>query len=405
MILAMTPHEPALSRGRATSSPARAASTRIRRLAIALACLVATGVGPAAADPRFVPNRRQLSEIEHVLATRYFRKIPRESLETAARLCLEGRLDPYSTWFDAAQREAFHNMLAGDAGDLTPAGTGLHVAPRGEVQRSPSQPRESGDLAIGTNASAVAAGAAVATPPASAGAPTASAIDPASSARSVRGARGFGDDDARWLADVPARIAYVRITRFTARTPAEMEAALAAMNRLGARGLVLDLRGDPGGLIRSAVAVTDRFLDSGTIVTLRRRKKTIVRHADREVATRVPIAVLVDGRTASAAEMMASALQDHRRAIVIGRPTYGKGAVQQVFALKRSPGFLKLTTALYRRPSGALVEEHIAGTDGAGVHPDPGFAIAPGDPRDTAADPALERALAALRPAATAVLP
>lgn len=377
-----------------------------------LACLaVAAGIAPrASADPRFVPDRRQLAEIEHLLAKRYFRKIPRESLASAARLCLEGRLDPYSTWFDAAQREAFHRMLAGES-IAAPPPRAL-APPRDSDEPLPGVPATlpvPGDAAAGTTASgtpATADAADAADDPAGP-APRSShapAIDAARPGASVQGARAAGDEAERWLADVPARIAYVRIARFTARTAGEMDAALAAVTHLGARGLVIDLRGDPGGLMRAAVAVTDRFLDSGTIVTLRRRTKTIVRRADREVSTHVPIAVLVDARTASAAEMMVSALQDHRRAIVIGQPSYGKGAVQQVFRLKRSPGYLRLTTALYRRPSGALVEEHIEGAGGMGVAPDPGFTIAPETARRGAHDSALERALAALRPAPATAL-
>ena len=403
MIVAMMPHERTPSRGADLHRSARTASLRIAPLAIVLTLLGgAVPSCPAAADPRFVPDRRQLAEIEHVLAKRYFRKIPRESLESAARLCLAGRLDPYSTWFDPAQRAEFHRMLAGEADPATPdAGDGRPAASDPARPAPPADPRI-GDLALPpTHATADAAVAPLASPPAAVHEPTPGA---ARSTTSVLGVRADGDDAARWLVDVPARIAYVRILRFTARTAGEMDAALAAVNRLGARGLVIDLRGDPGGLMRSAVAVTDRFLDSGTIVTLRRRKKTIVRHAHREVATRVPLAVLVDGRTASAAEMMAASLQDHRRAVLVGRPTFGKGAVQQVFRLKRSPGSLKLTTALYRRPSGALVEEHIPGAGGSGVTPDPGFAITPDDARLWSADVALERALTALRPAADATV-
>ncbi len=176
------------------------------------------------------------------------------------------------------------------------------------------------------------------------------------------------------------RIGYVRIHQFGERTVEEMQEALRALDEGEARGLVLDLRNDPGGLLPAAVAVCDMFLESGVIVTTRRRDadiRDIVTARPKTNCPRFPIAVLVDRYTASAAEIVAACLQDHGRAVVVGERTYGKGTVQELIPLPGKQGTLKLTTASYWRPSGKNINRRDKASDDEewGVKPDPGYEV------------------------------
>lgn len=154
------------------------------------------------------------------------------------------------------------------------------------------------------------------------------------------------------------KIGYLQITRFSEATSNDVAVALADLKKQNALGtLVLDLRGDPGGLVDQAVLVADLFLDEGTIVTIRGRKGSVeTQTAHRGGAgVGVPIIALVDGGTASAAEILAAALRDHDRAKLVGLPTYGKGTVQTFYDLDDGSG-LKLTTARYLTPKGNSLE-------------------------------------------------
>jgi carboxyl-terminal processing protease len=160
-------------------------------------------------------------------------------------------------------------------------------------------------------------------------------------------------------------IGYVAISSFQERTDQELAAAIADLKRqarekkLAFSGLVLDLRDNPGGLLDEGVKVADRFLASGTIVTTQGRA---ARSADRELAhdegtePNYPVVVLVNGDTASASEIVAGALQDHKRAVVVGERSFGKGSVQTLFGLDDGAG-LKLTIARYFTPSGRSIQD------------------------------------------------
>jgi len=153
-------------------------------------------------------------------------------------------------------------------------------------------------------------------------------------------------------------LGYLQISRFAEATAADVAAALADLKKHDALGsLVLDLRGDPGGIVDQAIAVADLFLDDGTIVTIRGRKgevETQNAHAGGP-GVGVPIVALVDQGTASASEILAAALHDHGRAKLVGVPTYGKGTVQTFYDLADGSG-LKLTTARYFTPAGKSLE-------------------------------------------------
>ncbi|MFZ9594703.1 MAG: S41 family peptidase [Bdellovibrionia bacterium] len=153
---------------------------------------------------------------------------------------------------------------------------------------------------------------------------------------------------------------YARLTTFNENAGADLKKAIEAMNKKGKlRGLVLDLRYNPGGLLDQAVEVASLFVDEGAIVSTigRNRDQKDVKYARKGMAFKdFPVAILVNSSTASAAEIVAGALQDHHRAIIMGQPTFGKGSVQTVIPLPPDMG-LKLTIARYYTPSGRSIQE------------------------------------------------
>lgn len=152
---------------------------------------------------------------------------------------------------------------------------------------------------------------------------------------------------------------YLRVSQFQSRTGEQVNNAIQRMQRDGAlQGLVLDLRNNPGGILQAAVAVADAFLEEGLVVyTEGRLEDTQMRFsANRETAAPdVPLVVLINGGSASAAEIVAGALQDQRRAVIMGTESFGKGSVQQIMPLGNGEG-LKLTTALYYTPNGRSIQ-------------------------------------------------
>ncbi len=160
---------------------------------------------------------------------------------------------------------------------------------------------------------------------------------------------------------------YVRISSFSDTTPRDLGTAIAKLehsNHGRLEGLVLDLRDNPGGVLESGVAVADAFLNHGVIVTASGRTaeaRFTMNATPGDLLDGAPIVVLVNGGTASAAEIVTGALRDHGRALIVGQRTYGKGTIQTVMPL--SQGALKLTTSRYFTPSGVCI-------DGKGILPD-----------------------------------
>jgi carboxyl-terminal processing protease len=161
---------------------------------------------------------------------------------------------------------------------------------------------------------------------------------------------------------------YVRITSFSETTAQDLTRAVSRLKRDnpdGILGLVLDLRNNPGGVLEAGVAVADDFLDSGVIMTADGRTPEARFEMDAtpgDLIDGAPLVVLVNGGSASASEIVAGALKDHARAVLVGRRTYGKGSVQTVMPLERG-GAVKLTTSRYFTPSGASIH-------GKGIVPD-----------------------------------
>jgi carboxyl-terminal processing protease len=192
------------------------------------------------------------------------------------------------------------------------------------------------------------------------------------------------NNDWEYLHDKQSKIAYIRLTAFNETTAAELKDAVLQAQKEGARGLVLDLRNNPGGLLLAAREVSDLFLTEGRIVSSKGRSGDEEVYDARDDGTLLqpakdfPMAVLVNKFSASASEIVAAALQDHGRAVVIGERTYGKGSVQNVIRMEAGTSALKLTTASYWRPSGKNIHRFpdAKDTDEWGVKPnDAGYKL------------------------------
>lgn len=171
----------------------------------------------------------------------------------------------------------------------------------------------------------------------------------------------------------PARgIGYVAIRSFSRETPGEFDVAMTWLTEHGARALVLDLRDNPGGILDAAVDVARRFVPEGEIVRTTSREGVRSENAEPDLALHagMPLVVLVDSGSASASEVLAGALQDHRAGVVVGTPTYGKGTVQSVVRFEGQDERVKLTTAFYATPSGRILEKSLVSDGAAGIPPD-----------------------------------
>ncbi|TSJ75105.1 S41 family peptidase [Rariglobus hedericola] len=164
----------------------------------------------------------------------------------------------------------------------------------------------------------------------------------------------------------PDGIGYVQITQFSERTGEEFIEALNTLNGQNMRGLIIDLRDNPGGLLNSAVEVAEPFFNKGELIVYTQGRKKEDRDEYRAAAPEprltIPVAVIINAGSASAAEIVSGALKDTRRAVIIGERSFGKGSVQSILPLREGEG-LRLTTARYYTPSGVTIHEK-------GVSPD-----------------------------------
>ena len=163
----------------------------------------------------------------------------------------------------------------------------------------------------------------------------------------------------RWRTE--GKVGYVRVTSFTEQSDAGMDRAMKKIKeKLGSelKGIVLDLRNNPGGLLDQAIKISDQFMNQGEIVSTRSRRGGDAQRFNSkkgDLADNLPIVVLINGGSASASEIVAGALQDHRRAIVLGTRSFGKGSVQTIIPLS-GHGAIRLTTAHYYTPSGRSIQ-------------------------------------------------
>lgn len=166
------------------------------------------------------------------------------------------------------------------------------------------------------------------------------------------------------IVDESRGIGYIQMTGFQKSSPVELDEALQKLNRQGLRVLIWDLRGNPGGLLTAAVEVLDRFIDNGVLVSTKGRMgdQNMSYSAHRQQKWNVPLVLLTDENSASASEIVAGAVRDHQRGVIVGRKTYGKWSVQSIFPIQRSVG-LRLTTAKFYSPAGKTLGK-------IGVRPD-----------------------------------
>ncbi|HCK42706.1 MAG TPA: S41 family peptidase [Planctomycetaceae bacterium] len=190
--------------------------------------------------------------------------------------------------------------------------------------------------------------------------------------------------DGSWVFRVEedSRIAYIRLITFGEQSTKELEAALLTPEgETPYEALIIDLRDNGGGLLVRAVEICDLFIPSGRIVSTRIRGNVVINEFEAKrrtaIGPKIPMVVLTNRMSASASEILAACLQDHKRAVVVGERTWGKGTVQNIFKFESGKSALKLTTASYWRPNGTNIHRLKDSTesDDWGVRPSPGFEV------------------------------
>jgi carboxyl-terminal processing protease len=318
----------------------------------------------------------QLSEVLDRVRREYVDDVGDPELLDAALRGLVGGLDPYSSYLDA---DEYADLRVSTAG--TYAGIGIEVSTADRALRVVRPFRDSPAASAGIQSGDMIA--------AIDGTPVGNDLDAAMTR--MRGPRGSrvklsvmragqvlpleftverAQVDVHSVATVllDGGYVYARISMFSETTAADFATGMARARRdlkAKPRGVLIDLRNNPGGVLESAVEVADQLLEEGIIVSADGRTpaaRFTMRATPGDVLPGVPIVVLVNGGTASAAEILAGALQDHHRASLIGRRTFGKGSVQTVMPLAGGRA-IKLTTSRYHTPSGRSIQ-------GRGIDPD-----------------------------------
>ncbi len=325
-----------------------------------------------------VYRARLFDEVQRLVSERYVEEVDSSDLY---RMAIDGMLselgDPYSVFIGADQADDLELSIEGDYGGLgiRIQKVGEWVTVMGVIPNSPAERQGlmTGDRIVGVEGESARGwddmqaverlrgpkGAPVSISIGRVGVPTPLEFTIVRDEIHVETVRAFMVDD---------RIGFVDLDQFSRDARAELREAVRGLQEQGAEALVLDLRGNPGGLLDQGVAVTDLFLPRGAgIVETRSRvedQNFTFGAPNEEEFPGLPMVVLVNFASASASEIVAGALQDHDRALILGTPTFGKGSVQTVFSL---PGgnHLKLTTAGWYTPSGRSISREVE-HDGAG---------------------------------------
>ncbi len=204
------------------------------------------------------------------------------------------------------------------------------------------------------------------------------------SLETVLGVKRDDKDNWNYFLDDQSKIGYVYLTQFGPQTAGELLAVVDRLVKDDMKGLILDLRFNPGGALGAALTITDMFLESGLLLKIKPREGRDERYYDQGSPrlnynrSKFPMVVLINGGSASASEIVSQALQDYDRAIVIGERSYGKGSVQTVDPFDRTGGVFKMTTARYFPPLGRNIDKRSTPgkpEDEWGVVPNPGFEV------------------------------
>lgn len=192
----------------------------------------------------------------------------------------------------------------------------------------------------------------------------------------VSGFRRGGDDRWEYMLDAADKIGYLRILQFGTGTLVEVQEIIKNLKEAGIKGLIVDLRNCPGGMLQSAYEIAKVFISEGTIVTTRSTNNSehTYKADGKSLLGDLPLVILVNEQTASAAEILAGAVKDNHRATLLGTRTYGKGSIQEIMKLDADGSAIKLTTAHYFLPSGRTIQKR-PGNQDWGVDPTDGYYI------------------------------
>lgn len=337
--------------------------------ALLVICFLTLSSGPlqaTQADP-YAPLKR-FSQVLDLIENNYVREVPREELINGAIKGMLTDLDPHSSFMPP---EDFKEMQISTSGEF--GGVGIEISTRdgrllvvAPIEDTPAFDAgvEAGDLILEIDGEST------------------QDITLMEAVKKIRGPKGtkvkltiLHKDGTKPLtvaierATIPIRGAksevlgdgylYLRLIRFNENTTSEMRAAIRKFKKQSElRGIILDVRNNPGGLLDQAVSVADTFLSKGNIVYIQGRDESSRKDFDARPSSGdvdVPVVVLINAGSASASEIVAGALQDHNRALLIGERTFGKATVQTVIPLSDGSG-IRMTTALYYTPSGRSIQ-------------------------------------------------
>jgi C-terminal processing protease CtpA/Prc len=303
-------------------------------LASVVLAMPARAQAPVETPPREEGIPSPLPSGLDTIEKQFITPIPRDELDTKALAALLEALDPYSHYLDAEDMAKFRTDALEPGSTSTSTSTSISTEP---------------GITTSTDESTATT----------------------TSNPSVRALHRDGSANPDWWLDRERRLGYLRIAHVAADTATVVEAAANALKRGRARGLVLDLRDCPGGLLQPAVDTADLFVGRGRLLTIRQRGEDQVYDARRGKFTKLPLAILINAGTVSSCEIIAGALADNGRGTLVGERSYGKGRIQMVYSLGEGRGGMVMSTGTFQRPNGKTIDRHDVpkGSTDAGIAP------------------------------------